>query len=361
MWRLRFELRHPILDQEAAKDVVQAVLTGKVLDVHTYKNLDSSSIFIATLVQPNNAFMPLVVILEQVGGSYRPIWKSSDIIVDSIRKLEVVDSDNDGFHEVVLSCESWGTGARSWTIVVYFHLNNQTYQLTETLEHQELAGSFVPEVKLAPEPPKAIRKSLESIALERGLLQPIPKIEWDSPRFAIQRWHRDNGSRPSGKVVLTSYSGTPPPHSPPTEIERAKHFAFHSSVVTSLDDGHVVWTAYFKNPLVGYIASENVWFIAYSPANAYSWVTSVAHDGRRLWFATHLENGLWSFDLGLSELLFHVRIGSIELEGESRLRFENGKLYMGDGRSFFTKVLDEACIVHPRVPLSLLLTDGRPS
>ena len=84
-------------------------------------------------------------------------------------------------------------------------------------------------------------------------------MDWNDIELAIPRWHRDNGSNPTGIIDVFLYDGQP---------------TYSSSVIASLDDGKIIWTSYFKNPLVGYIKDSDKWFIAYSPADFYEWACS---------------------------------------------------------------------------------------
>ena len=152
-------------------------------------------------------------------------------------------------------------------------------------------------------------------------------MDWNDIEHAIPKWHRDNGSNPNGIINVILYSGHP---------------LFSSSIIASLDDGKIIWTSYFKNPLVGYIKDSDKWFIAYSPANFYEWACSLAYDGKRLWFGVHTSDVIYSFQFNTLQLHRHNSIKGLKFGWDSIVAYKNGLLYVNGSVSFTQDELDRA-------------------
>lgn len=351
LWRFKKISKKSPLDADEAKEIAYATLGGRVEGAMSYRNVDSDKIFIAVHhTSPQIPVTSQVVIIEQVGQAYRVHWKSEQLF--SNLHFEVVDFDEDGFHEVVIQTSDWGTGAHTFFLVVHSHRYNNTYTISEFVNRQNLAGPILPEITIQPLPPTEFCRCLETFALGRGFLQAPPKIEWDNPKFAIQRWHRDNGANPNGEVHVVFYDGNLPKGI--TDAQSIvgvdmENEPFSSSIIGSLDDGDIHWLAYFKNPLVGYVKRTHKWFIAYSPANFYDWATSLAHDGKRLWFGVHCVNAIYSFEFQTMQLLRHKSIAGIKFEMDSSVQYRNRRLIVGGVNSFTQDQIDEACLEYRSV------------
>jgi len=360
VWRFKRRSKKPPLNQETAKEIVYLAYPGVIDSVHCYRNIDSDRIYIAALCTPHQDRWPhRVVILEQAGSTYRTIWNSNDALKDVVRELELLDLDNDGFTEIAIGGGSGGTGAFSRFICIFSHRYNQHYEISEFVNFQEFAGPVIPEVSIEPVPPEPLRKAIEAFAMKKGFLKEPPQIDWDAPEYAIKRWHRDNGANPCGRIQLVFYDGPAPSEldirkiSEEIQAGRIPDIAqqvskgkapFASSIADSLDDGKIFWISFFKNPLVGFIKAENKWFIAYSPSNFYSWARSLAYDGKRIWFATHTSNGVFSFDFEKRELLRHLFLKGIQLGEPEIVKFENGRLNIGNNLSLTVQELDQVCL-----------------
>lgn len=346
----------PPLDESTARQVVYAACARPVEKVISYMNIDSRTIYIAAIYHSSD--WNRAIILKQTGNSYTTVWKSEGIEIGEVRDLEITDCDNDGVHEIVFEGGSSGTGAFTNSLCVYVHKFNQHFTISETVNFQDFCGPILPQTAVEPTPPELIRPQLEQYAESKGYFRTSPVIDWESPRNAVKRWHRDNGATPSGKVTLTFYSGTPPDelqqkrildeltHSRKSELLESvsKDYPFISTIVSTLDDGKIKWIAYFKNPLVGYVKARGEWFIAFSPSWKYNWVTSVAHDGKRLWFTVHSEVCIYSFDLSRRELLRHQSINGHNFDiMDSSLEFRHGKLIINENTSISLEALDRAC------------------
>ncbi len=109
---------------------------------------------------------------------------------------------------------------------------------------------------------------------------------------------------------------------------------FPSSIGATLNDGKILWTSYFKNPLVGYIKDSSKWFIAYSPSNFYEWACSLANDGKRLWFGVHSLGVVYSFQIDTMQLYKYESICGETFKTDSMVSYKNGRLYVNDNLSF---------------------------
>jgi hypothetical protein len=120
-----------------------------------------------------------------------------------------------------------------------------------------------------------------------------------------------------------------------------KNILFSASISATLDDGKILWTSYFKNPLVGYIKDRNKWFIAYSPSNFYNGACSLAHDGKRLWFGVHSLKAIYSFEFDAMQLHRYSSICGINFKADSKVTYKNGRLYVNDFVSFAQDELEQ--------------------
>jgi len=288
IWWFGLHTRQAPFTEVKAKGIVYALLAGDVLRAISYRNADSPHVFIAALRRSSEMDLdPRVFVLEQIGETYKVIWKSDRLCSTSAMALEVQDVDGDGNREVIFEDQSYGTGGGSRSLWVYSTSNSRLYSVTESLNWQNRAGPISPEIEIKPaDAPETIRV-LETVAKSHGFLQPGKLVDFDAAEFSVQRWHKENGTRTSGTVRLHYYPGYPP---------------CEASVVAKLQTGSVNWVSFFKGPLVGYEKLNDRHFVAYSAAWSYNWVKSIVFDGQSLWLGSHCKKGLMSFRLHDSRL-----------------------------------------------------------
>ncbi len=209
LWRYKRKSKKLPISEEDAKAIAYATVGGQIEKAIPYQNFESKKINIAVSYKPDeDRHATSVAVLEQVGESYRILWKEWWSIFEV--NLEVEDIDNDGMQEVIVKTFSWGTGAHTVFLIVYSQHDNVAYTVTEHTERQNLARSIIPEINIKPEPPSVFKRALEACAVKRGFFKTRPEIDWDDVSNAIPRWHRDNGPNPSGKIIVLFYDGSPP-------------------------------------------------------------------------------------------------------------------------------------------------------
>jgi len=281
IWSFRLRTRQPPFAEVKAKEIAYSVLAGDILRAISYRNVDSPHVFIASIRRSSEIdFDPRVYVLEQIGETYKVIWKSDRLYNSVPTAFGVQDVDGDGNREVVFEDQSYGTGGGSRSLMVYSTSNSRLFSVTESLNWQNRAGPFSPEIEIKPADAPEMIRILEAIAKTHGFLQPGKVVDFDSPDFSVQRWHKENGTRTSGIVRLHYYQGYPP---------------CKATFVATIDTGTVFWMSFFKGPLIGYDKLNDRHFVAYSAAWSYNWANSLAFDGQSLWFGSHCKNGLMSF------------------------------------------------------------------
>lgn len=281
IWLFQMRTRQPPFAELKAKEIAYSVLAGDILRAISYRNVDSPHVFIAALRRSSEIdFDPTVYVLEQIGQTYKVIWKSDRLFRTVPTAFEVQDVDGDGNREVVFEDQSYGTGGGSRSLMVYSTSNARLFSVTESLNWQDRAGPVSPEIEIKPADAPEMVRVLEAVARSHSFLQPGTVVDFDSPEFSVQRWHKENGTRTSGTVRIHYYQGYPP---------------CKASVVATLDTGTIFWMSFFKGPLIGFEKLSDRHFVAYSAAWSYNWAKSLVFDGQRLWFSSHLKNGLMSF------------------------------------------------------------------
>lgn len=348
----RASAKPPLLSHRA-HDFAFAFLAGSVDHAISFKNIDSQVIYIAVIHRDlNEAFpLPRLKLLEQFGDSFRVVWTGEQIPSVEINNFVARDFDEDGFYEVAFRTRSFGNGGGQDTVYLFKHREEpRLHSLTISYNWQEFSGPLLPTISIEPQADRLVSGLLEKVARTFDLLEPIPEIDWNRPEFAIARWHRDNGVRGAGILKLHFYQGSledllydtrNPVEEPILRLQKRKPFC--SSIVQTLDDGKVIWISYFKNPLIGYIRNKERYFIAYSPSNFYNWAASIAFDGKRIWFSTHCEKGIYSFDYDKLQLERHETIFGIEIGEEQTLRYSDDKLFLSDSVFFTQAQLDQVC------------------
>jgi len=314
IWLFRIRTRQAAFDESKAKQVAYSVLAGDILRAVCYRNLDSPHIFIAALRRGSEIdFDPTVFVLEQIGQTYKVIWKSDRLFGTSPTTFEVRDVDGDGNREVVFEDQSYGTGGGSRRLMIYSTSNSRLFSVTESLNWQNRAGPVSPEIEIKPADSPEMIRVLEAVAKSRGFLQPGTVVDFDSAEFSVQRWHKENGTRTSGTVRIKHYQGYPP---------------CKASVVVTLDAGTILWMSFFKGPLIAYEKLNDRHFVAYSAAWSYNWVKSLVFDGQRLWFSSHLKDGLMSFRQSDNRLELYESFQGKPLPSVERLEFDDGILIL---------------------------------
>jgi hypothetical protein len=315
----RMRDKNPPIDEVAAMQLSASVLSGHIDRAIAYRNIDSDHIFIAVARRESQSeYASQVYILEQFGNTYRSIWSSEDLWSNA--GLYVDDINRDGNKEVVFTQESFGTGGGAREMLVYSIARNQLCRISEIYNWQDAAGPVSPRIEIDDCPDKRFLRAVEKYAVGLRFLQGKP-IDLGKPDFAMQAWHADNGRRRSGRVLLRFYPGRP---------------TNFGSVTASLKIDGLLWTAYFKGPICGYLAAEDRHFVAYSPEWKYNWATCLAHDGRSLWFGIHSDVGLLSFELTGDTGFLHYfsRVHNLELPEVNSVHCSDGRLFINESLRF---------------------------
>jgi hypothetical protein len=314
IWWFRLRTRQPPLTEVKARETAHSVLAGDILRAISYRNVDSSHVFIAVLRRSSEMdFDRRVYVLEQIGETYKVIWKSDRLYSMAPMAFEVQDVDGDGNQEVIFEDQSYGTGGGSRSLGVYSTRYARLFSVTESLNWQNRAGPVSPEIAITPADALEMVRVLEGVAKSHGFLQRSMAVDFDSPEFSVQRWHKENGTRTSGVIKLHYYQGYP----------RCK-----ASVAAMLNRGTVCWMSFFKGPLIGYEKLSDRHFVAYSAAWSYNWAKALAFDGQSLWFGSHIKKGLMSFHLGESRLESYESFQGMKLPEVEKLEFHDGVLVL---------------------------------
>jgi len=310
----RWQDREPPINEVTALRHARSVLGGNIFIGIPFRNLNSKSQFLAVARTQHDADSQVRIhILEQVGAAYLQRWKSEEMWGSFDRdSLHVVDLDKDGIKEIAFESSSFGSGAGSKYLYVYSLKHEQLFEVEEFYDYSNASTPDVFLVKLDAGTNERFRAALINYASSRGFLQGNESVDYDDPKFAVLRWHKENGDKRIGKVKVHWYNGNP------VYPEDCTH--------RTLDAGDLVWTAYFKGPLFGYARSRDRHFILYSPQWVYEWVKSLADDGRQLWFVCHCVPGLSSFDYNANVLKHYCGYAGYPLPDADGITYENGAL-----------------------------------
>jgi len=332
IWLFRMRTRQSPFAEQKAKEIAYSVLAGDILRAISYRNIDSPHVFIAALRRSSEIdFDPAVYVLEQIGETYKVVWKSDRLFRTAPTAFEVQDVDGDGNREVVFEDQAYGTGGGSRSLMVYSASDSRLFSVTESLNWQNRAGPISPEIEIKPADSPEMIKVLEAVAKSHGFLQPGTVVDFESPEFSVERWHKENGTRTSGTIRIHYYQGYPP---------------CKASVAATLDSGTIFWLSFFKGPLIGYEKLNDRHFVAYSAAWSYNWAKSLVFDGHRLWFSSHLKNGLISFHARDNLLECYESFQGTALPSVEKLELDDGIL-----------ILDSTL----RMPLDALIRGSSPA
>jgi|GEM_PF-2643222 len=318
--------RKPPLNEAEASHIAHSVIAGGILSAKAYKNLGSKHIFIAGVRENSGENSDRrVFLLEQIGNTYMAIW-FSDPLYSMQPKIEIADINRDGIHEIIYADESFGTGAGLRNLTVYLPKDNQVVQLSESYDWQNTTEPVAPRIEIKPDIDRKLSETIERYATKIGFLQE-KTISTSSLKYREQSWHLNNNSNKS-EFEISLFAGKP---------------EYSNSIRVTVESQDLIWTAYFKGPLIGYIKSQDQHFIAYSPLNIYDWVTALALDGGRLWFATHSSSRLFSFELKgrIGYLRSHALPPGEKLSCMESLELHEGKLLINKKIRISTSNLQE--------------------
>jgi hypothetical protein len=311
-----FKLRNrkPPLNDAKAKQAATSVLGGDVPTAISFRNISTEHILIAALRRSSEKdFDWRVFLLEQLGSTFQIVWKSDMLCSFTKSQIEVQDIDGDGNCEVIYEDQSFGTGGGSRSLYVYFPDSRKLHSLTESLNWQSLSGPVSPEVRIEPQGDAKLVSQIERVASTRGFLKPSTEIDFDKPEFAAQRWHKENGKFPQGKIKIHYYQGLP-------------HIL--STLVATIRASDRVWFSFFKGLLVEYDPVKDQHFVVYSPAWFYNWVKCMSFDGERLWCGAHCMNGLISYEPRTGVLAKYEKYQGKDLPEIENISSESGTLIL---------------------------------
>jgi len=178
-----------------------------------------------------------------------------------ILEVATLDVNEDRTEELFVVTEDGGTGERTYTLTLI-------YPGLKTM--QDLSLSFSKQVTEAvPKLRKSSnymdselsrgRRFLDQVKYRFGY---ISKAEADrrvdDPELAVYHWARFNDTLKAGKMDIRKYPG---------------RYSGGGSVNDRLTHEEVVYTAYFKGPVIGRDTTANEFFVLYHPHSFYSWPT----------------------------------------------------------------------------------------
>ncbi len=309
----RWKDKTPLLDEVDAVRAARSALGGSIIAAVPFRNLGSKAVYLAVLRKSSDEdFDVKAYVLERVGGAYVLRWVSDTLYGQLLKERFIVaDIDNDGTKEVAFEVESYGSGAGSRSLYVYSLKRNLLAEVTEYYNYSDASAPEIYPIKIDAGRDDQFSRLVEAYAHELGMLQGNEPIDYDLPKFAVVRWHKENGDKRIGRVRTHFYSGEP---------------SCGHSISGQLDTHEITWTAYFKGPLYGYIKARDRHFIAYSPKDVYEWVDSLTFDGKLLWFTCHTVHGLSSYDCESNTLRHYCGYAGIVLPNSYELRMYNGQL-----------------------------------
>lgn len=269
------------IDGEKALKAAQITLGGSVISAIPFYNFGSKKRYIAALRKNfDDSDISQIFLLEKVGGSYLEIWHSEELSFFDEDTFKVDDITGEGFKSITFAEESWGSGAGTRYLYIYSTQNNQLSEIIEQYNYSS-AGTpdYFPEVKAGED--ENIRQQLIDYAVTRGFLAEIELPDFTNPKFAIHRWHKENGEKLIGKIKTYRYEGEP---------------NYGSSITEIAEIGDIRWVAYFKGALFRYDKSKNHHYVVFSPSWVYEWVTSFVADEKKIWFVCHGVPGLFLYN-----------------------------------------------------------------
>jgi hypothetical protein len=309
----RWKNKKSPLDEIDAIRVARSTLGGSVIAAVPFRNLGSSANYLAVARKSSDEDSDVrIYLLEQVGRAYVSKWASHKLMSYFDRdNLFVTDIDGDGSKEIAFEVESYGSGSGVKSLFVYSPRRSVLAEVSEYYNYSDASAPEIDPIKIDVGDDEQFRQYIVKFAHERGMLQGNEPVDYDLPKFAVIRWHKENGDKRSGRVRMHLYPGEP---------------LCGSSVTAELDTGEIAWTSYFKGPLYGYVKSRDRHFIAYSPKDVYEWVVSLTFDGKLLWFFCHMVHGLFSYDPEANYLRHYSGYAGMLLPDCYELRMYNGQL-----------------------------------
>ncbi len=324
----RIRNRKPALNESNARRIASSVLAGHIVKVISYRNIGSKHIFLTGVrCSSVDDHDYQVYVLEQFGNNYRVIWKSEPIIKSNPPSVQVVDIDKDEIKEIIFIDESFGTGAGLRVMYIYSTFKNQLFQIMEKYDWQDAAGPISPQIEIVPEPDKEFSRAIEQYALKQGYLKD-EFVDLNKPEYAVQKWHTLNGVKRKGMVKLFFYDNRP---------------KYGASISATLETTDIIWIAYFKGPLYGYIKKRNQHFVAYSPSWIYNCITCLAYDGESLWFGAHSDFGLFSFKFEQTKgyLNYYTHYNNKEFGEVVKIELSNDEIIINGNTKIYSNELRE--------------------
>ncbi|MHB8483394.1 MAG: hypothetical protein ACYDBV_11780 [Nitrospiria bacterium] len=311
--------KKPPLDNQIAYQIATTVLGGFIVDAKSFKNINSDHIYIQVEHKSSmKDFDYRVYVLEAIGQTFRILWQSD--VLYSAPKAEIVDLDEDGVHEIAYFERSFGTGGGLEALSIYSIASGNVSKISKNYNWQDRTSPIQPIIEIESKESAEFRSAMERFADRKDFLS-AKLINLNLPEYAVKKWHQLNGDKKDGKIELHYYNG-PPDNS--------------SSVLSVLENDNLKWLAYFKGPIVCYLKKINQHFVAFSSKNMYDWPTSLAFDGKYLWFSLRHTVGIFRFNFEQQEgsLSYFKKIGNIDLPEIETLEIKEGFLTLNGSMKF---------------------------
>ena len=304
---------------EEAKDIAFSVLGGAIEEVIPYRDRDNPHQLMAVMRKPSDRdqFSFRIFILEQFGMAWRVAWESEELLGEpDSRVFKVHDFDSDGVGEISFG-GLFGVSSIVETVYLYVPSSKRTYWVSIAMTSYLSSPPASKIDTMEPESPadQIYLDALESICDEAGLVGPPPEIDLDDPRYAVLRWHKENGELVHGQVEIHLYQG-------PRECG--------GSIAAQAEDSQYIWTSCFKDAVYGYMKSEHKHFVVWS-GGTYGWAPSLLVTDRYLWIGTRFD-GLLRFDKDKRFLWQFKTIFGKELGDIGSLELDEGYLVIEHSR-----------------------------
>lgn len=263
---------------EEAYRIAYSVLSGNIDKAFSYKNNINNNTYIVVVKNDDyNELTRDICVLKKVGNTFMKYWENN--YIGYLSDVKVVDINNDGVGEVYFLIEYSGTAGGGKTISFFFTELNQCYQVEEYHYWGNSSGPINPNITFNPNNNEKVIDYIIGYIEDNDLLH-FEKVSFEDPKYAVQKWHHDNGTIKEGMINITYYDGKP----------------LYKGVITkSFETDNYEFVAYHKGPLFCYIKDANEHFVVYSPRNMYNWITDIKYGHGFIFFKLNLDNCWYLF------------------------------------------------------------------
>jgi hypothetical protein len=278
--------------------IAQALTNESIKDALFFENHKDTNDFLLVLSNENDgAFGLNVRLFQKAGRAFYLVWENLDGLVHDSESVKIVDLLKDGHKQVFIFIESHGTGFGTSESIIFCTHRRKQYSIIESHNHSSMAYLTT---DISIDIDQDLKNCAIDYAQKNGLMKEVFEVDLNNPKFAVNRWLKENGEKIQGQIRTYEYDGFP---------------TYGASEIFKHQHENLIWISYFKGPLCLYDISRKIHYIVFAAKSGYQWITKAIGTNEFIFFTSHIPDVLMQFNEQEKTLYKFCEFNNEKIEG----------------------------------------------